>query len=193
MIFMEERKRIVVGISGASGIPLAIELLQVLHSTPFVEIHLVISDGGKKTLECESKMSLSELEALADIVYDINNIGAAIASGSFKTEGMIIIPCSMKTLAAINCGYSDNLIQRAADVTIKEHRKLILVPRECPLSPIHLRNMYELSQIGVYILPPVISFYNNPETIDDVTHHIVGKILDSFGIEHKNFIRWRGI
>lgn len=190
---MDDKKRIVVGISGASGIPLAIELLKSLYKVSYIETHLVISEGGKKTLECETKMSLNEVEALADTVYDINNIGAAIASGSFRTEGMIIVPCSMKTLAAINCGYSDNLLQRAADVTIKEHRKLVLVPRECPLSPVHLRNMYELSQMGVYIIPPVISFYNNPETIDDVTKQIVGRILDAFGIECDSFVRWSGI
>lgn len=190
---MKNNRRIIIGISGASGAPIAITLLRALRVYPGIETHLVISDGAKLTIWQETSFSVEETENLAHAVYDNNNIGASIASGSFKTDGMIIVPCSMKTLAAINCGYADNLLQRAADVTIKEHRKLLLVPRECPLSPIHLKNMYELSKIGVYILPPVVSYYNMPETADDITRHIVGKILDSFGLDYEHFVRWKGM
>lgn len=186
------KKRIIIGISGASGTPIAIELLKALRDESKIETHLIISDGGVMTLEQESGYTRSDVEALADVVHDNRNIGASIASGSFKADGMIIAPCSMKTLAAVNHGYSDNLLQRAADVTVKERRQLLLVPRECPLSPIHLRNMYELSQLGVIILPPVVSYYNNPVTAEDMTRHIVGKILDAFGIDYEYFKRWDG-
>lgn len=158
-----------------------------------IETHLVISDGGRLTIPLETRLSVKEVESLAHVTYDNRDIGASIACGSFKTDGMIVAPCSMKTLAAINQGYAENLLQRAADVTIKEHRKLVLVVRECPLSPIHLKNMYELSQIGVYILPPVISYYNLPKTVEDVTQYIVGKILDTFEIDYKHFMRWSGL
>lgn len=190
---MNNKKRFVIGISGASGAPLAITLLRALQDRPDIETHLVISNGARITTPLETGLSLYAVEALADVLYDNKNIGASIACGSFKTDGMIVVPCSMKTLAAINCGYADNLIQRAADVTIKEHRKLALVTRECPLSPIHLKNMYELSRIGVYILPPVISYYNLPETVEDVTRQIVGKILDVFDIDYEHFVRWDGM
>lgn len=190
---MPEKKRIVIGISGASGTPVAVELLKALRDMPKIETHLVISHGGQMTLEQESGYTLAQVEALADIAHDNKNIGATIASGSFKTAGMIICPCSMKTLAAVNHGYSEGLMQRAADVTVKERRRLLLVPRECPLSPIHLKNMYELSVLGAVILPPVVSYYNKPETALDMTRHIVGKILDAFGLEYEHFVRWEGM
>lgn len=189
---MENKNRLVIGICGASGAPIALNLLQALQDKPDIETHLIISNAGKMIIQQETGMSPEEIEQLAGVVHDNNNVGASIASGSFKTDGMIIVPCSMKTLAAINCGYTDNLIQRAADVTIKEHRKLLLVTREAPLSAIHLRNMYELSQLGVLILPPSVSYYTSPQTVEAITQQIVGKILDTFGIDYQQFKRWGG-
>lgn len=186
-------KRIIIGISGASGAPLAVALLEALAQQKDIETHLVISQGAQLTIAQETSMTAAEVEALADVVYDNGDLGAAISSGSYPTDGMIIVPCSMKTLAGINAGYCEDLLQRAADVTMKEQRKLVLVPRECPFSPIHLRNMYELSKYGVCILPPVLSYYNHPETAADMTAHIVGKILDRFGIDYPGYHRWTGM
>lgn len=185
-------KRLVVGISGGSGIPLAVELLRQLRQVDGIETHLVCTRGGEITAQQESDLSMEEIRRLADVVYDNNDIGAHIASGTYKTEGMVVVPCSMKTVAGICSGYTDNLLLRAADVTLKERRKLILVARECPLNTIHLRNMYELSQMGVEILPPMLTYYNHPQTIEDCTRHIVGKILDRFDIEGEDFRRWNG-
>lgn len=185
--------RLVIGVSGASGAPIAVKLLQELKKLPDVETHLVISHGGELTIAQETGMDVDAVKALADVVYDNRDVGAALASGSFKTDGMIIVPCSMKTLAGVHSGYCDNLLLRAADVTLKESRKLLLVPRECPFSPIHLRNMYELSQLSVRILPPVVSYYNHPETADDITGHIVGKIMDCFGLDYAGYRRWGGM
>jgi polyprenyl P-hydroxybenzoate and phenylacrylic acid decarboxylases len=190
---MSDKIRLVIGISGASGAPLAVALLQTLSENPQIETHLVISGNARITIEHETKLSVSEVEKMADFVHEINDMGAKISSGTFKTNGMIIVPCSMKTLAAINNGYSDNLIHRAADVTLKERRKLLLVTRETPLSTIHLRNMYELSQMGVIIMPPMISYYNLPKTIYDSTNQMIGKILDSFDIEYRHFKSWGGM
>lgn len=186
-----DKNRIIVGISGASGAPLAIALLKALAETEY-ETHLVITRGGECTIAQETGLEVREARALADAAYDIDNIGALLASGSYRTKGMIIVPCSMKTVAGIHSGYSDNLLLRAADVVLKERRKLVLVARECPFSSIHLRNMYELSQMGAVILPPVLSYYNSPESIEEVSAHIVGKILDQFDIEYKGFRRWGG-
>lgn len=184
-------KKIIVGISGASGAPIAIEILKQLKDNPNVETHLVYSHGAELTIAQETELTIKQVIELADVVYDNFNIGAAIASGSFKTAGMIIVPCSMKTLAGIASGYSDNLLLRAADVMLKERRKLVLVPRECPISNIHLRNMNEVSMAGAVIVPPVLSYYNNPKTVDDCTRHIVGKILDQFDIVGEGFCRWK--
>ena len=181
--------RIIVGISGASGAPLAIELLKALKTTKY-ETHLIVTPGGWRTIAEETAHSAEEVFALADAVHDINDVGAPPASGSWRNSGMIVIPCSMKTLAGIHSGYSDNLLLRAADVTLKEHRKLILVPRECPMSPIHLRNQYELSMMGVMILPPVLSYYNHPHSIQHLEQHLIGKILDQFDIDYSAFRRW---
>lgn len=186
-------KRIIIGISGASGAPLAVATLKALAAQPEVETHLIISQGARLTIAQETSMTAEEVEALADLVYDNGDLGAAISSGSYPIDGMIVVPCSMKTLAGINAGYCEDLLQRAADVTMKEQRKLVLVPRECPFSPIHLRNMYELSKYGVCILAPVVSYYNHPETAEDMTTHIVGKILDRFGLEAPGFRRWTGM
>jgi 4-hydroxy-3-polyprenylbenzoate decarboxylase len=186
-----DKKKIIVGISGASGAPIAIELLKALQLHD-VETHLIYTDGAVKTILQETGYSPKEIETMADVVYDNQNIGAAVASGSYRTEAMVIVPCSMKTVAGIVSGYSDNLLLRAADVMIKERRRLVLVTRECPLSPIHLRNMLELANLGVNILPPVLSYYSHPVTIQDATNHIVGKIMDSLGMEYDQFRRWNG-
>lgn len=183
-------KKIIIGISGASGAPIAIELLRQLKENPEIETHLVYSYGAELTLSQETALDTKQLRELADVAYDNHEIGAAIASGSFKTDGMIVVPCSMKTLAGIVTGYSDNLLLRAADVMLKERRKLVLVTRECPLSTIHLKNMYEASLAGAVILPPVLSYYSHPEAAEDCTRHIVGKILDQFDIEGEGYRRW---
>lgn len=185
-----KKKRLVVGMSGASGAILGIELLKILKENPEWETHLVISRGAEATILQETTYKVEEVGALADKVYSIKDIGASIASGTFKTEGMIILPCSMKTLAGVASGYSDNLLLRAADVTIKEKRKLILAVRETPLSTIHLRNMLTLSELGAYIIPPMVTYYNKPESIEYMNHHIVAKILDKFDIEVDGFKRW---
>jgi 4-hydroxy-3-polyprenylbenzoate decarboxylase len=187
------KQRLVVGISGGSGMPIALELLRQLKENPSVETHLMYTRGAEITLQQETDVTVEELNTLADVVYDNSNIGAGPASGTFKTIGMVVVPCSMKTVAGICSGYSDNLLLRAADVTLKERRRLVLVARECPLSTIHLRNMLELSQMGVEIMPPMLTYYNHPKTLDDCTRHIVGKILDRFGIEGQCFNRWEGM
>ncbi len=186
-----EKKRIVLGVSGASGAPLAERLLKELKAHPEIETHLVITYGGERTIEEECSISVSEFKTLADVTHDNRNIGASIASGTFQTEGMIILPCSMKTVAGIAHGYSDNLLLRAADVMIKEQRKMVLVPRETPLSKIHLDNLSYLSSIScIQILPPVISYYHHPKTLEDMEKQIAGKILGRFGIKTQGFKCW---
>lgn len=186
------RDRVLVGISGASGIPVALEVVKGFREAK-AEIHLMISRGGELTAQQEAPGCLEEICSLADVVYDNRNIGAAPASGSFRNMGMVIVPCSMKTLAGIHSGYSDSLLLRAADVVLKERRKLVLAVRECPLSTIHLRNMYELSAMGAVILPLVLSYYNKPESLEDTARHLAGKILDQFGMEYRPFKRWEGM
>ncbi len=184
------KKRLIIGISGASGAVLAIEILKLLNEIEGWETHLVISEGAKKTIILETNYTIDYISELADKVYSINDIGASIASGTFKVEGMIVIPCSMKTVAGIACGYSDNLIARAADVTIKENRKLILAIRESPLSAIHLRNMLLLSKLGVIIMPLMISYYNKPHNLEEVNKNFAIRILDKFGVNIDGFLRW---
>lgn len=186
-----KQKRLLVGISGASGMPIAVELLKALKKSE-AEIHLLCTDSAIKTLSLETDLCFKDLQNMAHTVYDNHNIGAAPASGSYPVDGMVIVPCSMKTLAGIHSGYSDNLLLRAADVSLKERRKLVLVTRECPLSNIHLRNMYEVSQAGAVILPAVLSYYNHPQSVEDMTRHMVGKILDQFGFHDTGFKRWEG-
>jgi 4-hydroxy-3-polyprenylbenzoate decarboxylase len=186
---MNDKKRLVVGISGASGVIIGIEMLKALKNNPEWETHAVISRMAEKTIAVETDYTPDEAAALADYVNNIDDLSASIASGTFQTEGMAIVPCSMKTLAGIACGYSENLLLRAADVTLKEGRKLVIAARECPVSAIHLDNMLKLAGMGAIIMPPMLSFYNRPETIGDMINHIVGKILGCFGIEHE-FRRW---
>ena len=187
-----QKERLVVGISGASGAMLGIDLLRALRETGRFETHLVISGGGERTIADETNYSVDEVRALADVCHDFHDIGASIASGSFRTAGMVILPCSMKTLAGIASGYSDNLELRAADVTLKEGRKLVLGVRETPLSRIHLRNMLTLAEMGAVILPPMMTYYSGPQTVEDMTRHIVGKVLDQFGVDAPGFRRWGG-
>jgi len=185
-------KRLVVGLSGASGAPLGLALLEGLKFFPEWEVHLVISRAGEKVLREETGKTPEDLRPLAHTVHDLDNIGANIASGTFPTQGMVVLPCSMKTLAGICHGYADNLLLRAADVTLKEHRKLVLVARETPLSLIHLRNMTSLAEIGAVIMPPVLTYYNQPQGIKDMARHLVGKIMLEFGLKLKGFQRWPG-
>jgi len=183
--------RIIVGITGATGTIYGVRLLERLHEAG-VDTHLVISRWGARTLMHETPYSREQVEALASAIYAPGDMGAAISSGSFRTDGMIIAPCSAKTLAAIAHGYGDSLIHRAADVTIKERRRLVLAVREAPLSDIHLENMLKLSRMGVVILPPLPAFYNHPTTIDDLVDQAVARMLDQFGLETRGVERWAG-
>ncbi len=184
-------KRIIVGITGASGAVFGVRLLEALRAAG-VETHLVLSKWGQQTVEHETGMSLAQLRELAAVVHGAGNMAATLSSGSFHTEGMVIAPCSMRTLAAIAHGYGESLVHRAADVVLKERRKLVLVPRETPLSEIHLENMLKLARMGVTILPPMPAFYNRPSSIDDIVNHIVARVLDQFGIDAEFAKRWDG-
>ncbi|MBR5501566.1 MAG: UbiX family flavin prenyltransferase [Oscillospiraceae bacterium] len=183
-------KKIVVGMTGASGVILGVRLLEVLSALD-VETHLVMSRWCSETLQLETDWTPQRVAALADYVYDENDLAAAISSGSFLHDGMVIVPCTMKTLASVACGFSHNLIARAADVALKERRNLIIVPRESPLSAIHLKNMLTLAELGVCILPPMMSFYQKPDGLADAVDHVVGRILDQLGIEHDLLRRWQ--
>jgi 4-hydroxy-3-polyprenylbenzoate decarboxylase len=188
------KKRLIIGATGASGIPILIQCLKLIRENKDFESYLIMTDSAKLTLEHETDMKAAEIQQLADHVIDSREIGAGPASGSFKTEGMLIVPCSMKTIAGIHSGYADNLVLRAADVTIKEQRPLVLAARETPLSAIHLRNLQELAMIpGVRIIPPMMTFYHMPESIEEMTYHIAAKLLEPFGIEAKEYRRWTGL
>ncbi len=186
-------RKIVIGVTGASGTIYALDLMKKLQPIKNVETHVVLSAWAKKNLQLETDMSLSEVKALADYFYSDSDLGATIASGSFLTDGMIIVPASMKTVASIAVGIGDNLISRSADVTLKEQRKLIMVPRETPLNTIHLENMTKLSKMGVQMIPPIPAFYNQPKTIQDLVDHQTMKELDALGIENDISGRWEGI
>lgn len=183
--------RIIVGITGASGGIYGIRLIEVLKKAG-CEIHAVVSEHGCQVLEYECGVTQEMIREKVDFLHDIKNIGACIASGSFKTDAMIVVPCSMRTVASIANGIADNLLIRAADVMLKEGRKLILVPRETPLNAIHLANMLKLSQLGVRIVPASPGFYHRPTTINDLTNMMVGKICDTIDIDHDLFPRWQG-
>lgn len=184
--------RLIVGISGASGAILGIRLLQALQQNPQCQTYLIISNGAKETIEYETEFSFDQVLALADIYYEVEYMAAPIASGSFKTDGMVIVPCSMKTVAGIVSGYADNLLLRVADVCLKEQRQLILVPRESPLNIIHCENIMKASRYGCKIIPPMLTFYNHPQTIDDMIDHIVGKIMNAFNLDYPAFKPWTG-
>ncbi len=183
------KKRIVIGITGSSGVIYGIEILKELTKKD-VETHLIISEPGKKNVLLETEYSVKDVESMAHKVYDDDDLGAPLASGSFLTSGMIVAPCTIKTLSGIANSYTDNLLVRAADVTLKEKRKLVLLVRETPLHKGHLTLMYRAADMGAHILPPIPSFYHHPKTIDDIVHQIVGKVFDYFGIEHDLFERW---
>jgi 4-hydroxy-3-polyprenylbenzoate decarboxylase len=182
--------RIVIGFSGASGIIYGIRLLEVLHSIN-IQTFLIVSEWAKKNIEIETDKTLEYVKSLSSINYDNFKLDASVSSGSFLHDGMVIVPCSMKSLSSIANGYDDTLISRAASVTLKESRKLILVPRETPLSRIHLENMLKLQDAGAIILPAMPGFYHKPSTINEIVDHLVGKILDQLGIKHDLFTRWK--
>jgi 4-hydroxy-3-polyprenylbenzoate decarboxylase len=185
--------RIIVGISGASGAYLGVEVLRALRLRPDIEIHLVISKLAEETIRIELGMQMEEIHHLADFVYGQDQLGATVASGTFRVEGMIIVPCSMKTMAGLASGYSDNLLLRAADVCMKERRKLVIVPRETPMNGIHICNMLTLHKQGVVVLPAMMTFYHKPETIQEMVDQLVGKILLQFDIPFEKFIPWSGL
>lgn len=186
-------RQIVVGMTGATGAVFGIELLRQLQQCRDVQTHLVLSRWARATIHLETGLSARDVAGLADVVYSWDDQAAAISSGSFLVEGMVVVPCSMKTLAGIRTGYADGLIARAADVTLKERRRLVLVPRESPLSEIHLDNMLALARMGASIVPPMPAFYNQPASIDDIVRHIVTRILDQFGIQSPTATRWTGM
>ncbi|MFV8605367.1 UbiX family flavin prenyltransferase [Ralstonia pseudosolanacearum] len=186
-------RRIIVAITGASGAIYGVRLLQVLRDTAGVESHLLMSPAGLMNVQHELQMTREEVEALAHVVHNVRDIGATIASGSFAAEAMVVAPCSMKTLAAVAHGLSDNLIARAADVTLKERRRLILMVRETPLNLAHLRNMTAVTEMGGIVFPPVPGFYQRPKTIDDLVDHTVGRVLDLLGLPQTLAASWPGL
>lgn len=188
---MGKGKALVVGISGSSGVLLGIKLLEFLWSINH-ETHLIITSTAERIIAHETEYEVADVKKLAMRTYENSDLFAPTASGSFKTEGMVIIPCSMKTLAGITSGYSDNLLLRSADVCLKERRKLVLVPRETPLSLIHIENMAKVTKAGAVVLPPMLSFYTKPKSIEDMINYILGKVLDVVGIENKLYERWGG-
>ena len=181
--------RLIIGITGSTGVIYGIRMLEVLKDTG-VETHLIMSEWAEKCISMETKYSVEQVKSLATTISDEKNMAASISSGTHKTDGMIVIPCSMKSLSSIANGYDETLVARAAGVTLKESRKLILVARETPLTAINLENMLKLAQLGVIIMPPVTEFYTNPTSIDAMIDHIVGKCLDQFDIENDLFSRW---
>lgn len=183
----------IIAITGATGVIYGIRLLQILRTMPELETHLLISEAGVLNLHQELDMKRKDVEALADTVYNVRDVGAAIASGSFQSDGMIVAPCSMKTLAAIAHGLSDNLITRAADVVLKERRRLVLMVRETPFNLAHLRNMTAVTEMGGIIFPPLPGFYQRPASIAEMVDHTVGRVLDLFDIQHTLTPRWNGL
>jgi len=188
---LSEKQRLIVAITGATGSIFGVRILQLLQNTN-IETHLVMSRWGARTLTHETTFTVEQVQALATHVYGIGDQGAAVSSGSFLSLGMIVAPCTMNTLASIAHGVGDNLIQRAADVVLKERRKLVLLPREAPMSEIHLENMLKLSRMGVVMMPPVPAFYNHPQNLDDMVNHIAMRALDQFGFHIDAMRRWDG-
>ena len=187
-------KRLIVGMSGASGVIYGIRLLEVLRGVEEIETHLVMSNAAKRTTLLETEYSVKEVEALADRLYSFSDIAASISSGSYKTMGMVVVPCAMKTLSGIVNSYSDNLLLRAADVVLKDRRKLVLLPRETPLHLGHVRLMARAIEIGAIIMPPMPAFYHRPQTLDDIINQTINRLLDLFDVElnHDLFTRWQG-
>ena len=185
-------KRLIVGITGATGSIFGVRLLEALKAAE-VETHLVLSRWGQRTVEHETGLTFADLEARASVVHGSGNMAATISSGSFRTDGMVIAPCTMRTVATIAHGNGENLVHRAADVVLKERRRLVIVPRETPLSEIHLENLLKLARMGVAIVPPMPAFYNRPATLDDMVDHIVARVLDQFDIDAAFARRWDGV
>ena len=183
--------KLIVGISGATGAIYGIRTLQTLKACQ-IESHLVLTDSAKRTIEMETTFTVKEVEGLADYVHDNKDIGASISSGSFKTDGMLIAPCAIKSLSALANSYNDSLLVRAADVVLKERRKLVVIPRETPLHLGHLKLLMAVAEMGAVILPPMPAYYHMPKTIDDIINQTVGKALDQFDIDHRLFKRWEG-
>jgi 4-hydroxy-3-polyprenylbenzoate decarboxylase len=188
----KEMKRIVVGMSGSSGVIYGIRILEILKENPEVQTHLILSQAAKMNIGIETDWAVQDVEQLADEVHNVKNISASIASGSFHTDGMIVVPCSMKTLSGIANSYAENLIIRAADVMLKERRRLVIVPRESPLHTGHCELMLKASQIGAIICPPAPAFYTDPKTVDDIINHSVARVLDLFDVESDRLKRWQG-
>ena len=187
-------QRLIVAITGATGAVYGIRLLEQLRDDPDWESHLVMSSSGVLTALEELGKKRADIESLANVVHSVKDIGATVASGSFRTAGMVIAPCSMKTLAEIANGMAGNLISRAADVVLKERRRLVLLVREAPLNLVHLRNMTAVTEMGGIVFPPVPAFYSNPNSVDDIVNHTVGQVLDLFDIDHRNLVqRWQGL
>ncbi|MBE0474575.1 MAG: UbiX family flavin prenyltransferase [Rhodoferax sp.] len=186
-------KHIIVAISGASGAVYGVRLLEMLRELGKVQTHLVVSDAGWLNITQELGLPRTDIEALADVVYPVHNVGAAIASGSFRCDGMVIAPCSMRTLAAVALGLSDNLISRAADVMLKERRKLVLMVREAPLNLAHLRNMTSVTEMGGIVFPPVPGFYQRPQTIEEMVSQTVSRVLDLLDLPQADAVRWNGL
>ena len=187
---MSDKKRLIIGISGATGAIYGVRMLEILAKFDDIETHLVMSKAGRMTIQVETPFSVKDVEALADVVHDINNVGASISSGSFRTEGMVIAPCSMKSMGAIAHSLGGDLLVRGADVVLKERKKLVLVVRETPLHLGHLEAMASLTRMGAVIFPPVPAFYHRTKTLDDIINQTVTRILDQFDIDVKLFHRW---
>lgn len=185
--------RLIVGMSGASGVIYGIRMLEVLKTIPEVETHLIVSNGAKLNIGIETDWSVKDVEALADVVHNDHNLAATISSGSFKTDGMIVVPCSMKTLSGIVTSYADTLVVRAADVVLKERRRLVLVPRETPLHAGHCKLLHEAALNGAIIAPPMPQFYNAPKTLDDIINHTIGRLMDLFDLDSDFVKRWEGV
>ena len=188
-----QKPRLIVGLSGSSGLPYGIRLLEVLRKLGSHEIHLILTDAAKLNISVETDWRAKDVEALADVVHNVMNISASIASGSFRTEGMIVAPCSIRTLSAITHSFADNLLVRAADVVLKERRRLLVMPREAPLHTGHCRLLYEASKLGIIVFPPMPTFYGRPRTIDDMVSATIGRVLDLFGIDAGLVKRWTGV
>jgi 4-hydroxy-3-polyprenylbenzoate decarboxylase len=184
-------RRLIIGMTGSTGAIFGIRMLEALRTSE-VESHLIISKWAQRTIEHETSYTVEQVRALASVVHSQGDMGASISSGSFLTDGMVVIPCSVRTLAGIANGYGEHLVHRAADVVLKERRRLVLLVRETPLSEVHLENMLKLARMGVIIVPPVPAFYNHPQTVDDVVNHIVARVLDQFGIAAPFAKRWDG-
>ena len=187
------KKRLIVALTGATGSIYGLRILEALRASGGWETHLIVSDAGMLNAWQEYRLARKDIQKLADVMHNVRDVGASVASGSFITEGMVIAPCSMKTLSGVAHAFSDNLITRAADVVLKERRRLVLITREAPLNLAHLRNMVAVTEMGGVIFPPVPAFYSKAKTIDDIVNHTVGRVLDLFGLQHETISRWKGI